>query len=87
VARDGKLKSTNTDVEGPSSLDQAAWLEQADRTAVVLGPGGTARAVVFGLVERSRDDHVVNHATTGDWSSAVRPSIKPAQWWTRLLAR
>ena len=51
---DGKtLRSTNTDVEGfISNLDAGApgW----DRTedALVLGAGGSSRAVVFGLVER-----------------------------------
>jgi shikimate dehydrogenase len=47
------LRSTNTDVEGfIGNLDAAApgW----DRTedALVLGAGGSSRAVVFGLVER-----------------------------------
>jgi len=47
------LRSTNTDVEGfISNLDASApgW----DRTphAVVLGAGGSSRAVVFGLLER-----------------------------------
>lgn len=47
------LRSTNTDVEGfISNLDVAApgWDRTGD--ALVLGAGGAARAVVFGLVER-----------------------------------
>ena len=49
----GELRSTNTDVEGfINNLDASApgW----DRTgeALVLGAGGSSRAVVFGLLER-----------------------------------
>ena len=49
----GVLRSTNTDVEGfLANLDAAApgWDRAAD--ALVLGAGGSARAVVFGLIER-----------------------------------
>jgi len=58
----GILRATNTDVEGfISNLDAAApgW-DHTDR-AVVLGSGGSARAVVFGLLERGIGRvHVVN---------------------------
>jgi shikimate dehydrogenase len=50
---DGELCSTNTDVEGfINNLDAAApgWDKASD--ALVLGAGGSARAVVFGLIER-----------------------------------
>jgi shikimate dehydrogenase len=49
----GELCSTNTDVEGfVNNLDACAagWDTAAD--ALVLGAGGAARAVVFGLIER-----------------------------------
>ncbi|CAN5131089.1 shikimate dehydrogenase [soil metagenome] len=49
----GTLRSTNTDIEGfIDNLDHAApeW-DNAD-DALVLGAGGAARAVVFGLLER-----------------------------------
>lgn len=49
----GTLRSTNTDVEGfIDNLDHCApeW-DQAD-DALVLGAGGSSRAVVFGLLER-----------------------------------
>jgi shikimate dehydrogenase len=51
---DGLLRSTNTDAEGfIANLDAAApgW-DAGIETALVLGAGGSARAVVFGLVER-----------------------------------
>lgn len=50
---DGELRSTNTDVEGfIGNLDASApgW-DSAD-DVLVLGAGGSARAVIFGLIER-----------------------------------
>ncbi|ABE61956.1 shikimate dehydrogenase [Nitrobacter hamburgensis X14] len=60
---DGKtLRSTNTDVEGfIGNLDAAApgWDRTGD--ALVLGAGGSSRAVVFGLIERGiKRIHLVN---------------------------
>lgn len=51
---DGVLRSTNTDVEGfLASLDQArAGWENNTKRAVVIGAGGAARAILFGLIER-----------------------------------
>ncbi len=49
----GELRSTNTDVEGfINNLDACAagWDEAGE--VLVLGAGGSARAVVFGLLER-----------------------------------
>ena len=49
----GELRSTNTDVEGfIHNLDASApgWDRATD--ALVLGAGGSSRAVVFGLIER-----------------------------------
>jgi shikimate dehydrogenase len=51
---DDTLRSTNTDVEGfLANLDVAApgW-DRGLETAVVLGAGGGARAVVFSLLQR-----------------------------------
>jgi shikimate dehydrogenase len=53
----GVLRATNTDVEGfLANLDAAApgW-ECALQTALVLGAGGAARAVVFALIERGTE--------------------------------
>jgi len=50
----GRLRSTNTDVEGfIANLDATAsgW-DRSPGSALVLGSGGAARAVVFGLLER-----------------------------------
>ncbi len=66
------LRSTNTDVEGfMANLDAAApgWDQTGD--AVVLGAGGSARAVVFGLRERGiARIHVVNR--TAERAQALR---------------
>ena len=51
---DGKLRSTNTDVEGfLANLDAVdARMGSRPATAVVLGAGGGARAVIFALIAR-----------------------------------
>src|SRR5215218_10239072 len=69
----GKLRSTNTDVEGfINNLDAAVphWNRDADE-AVVLGAGGSSRAIVYGLIERGfKTIHVVNR--TLDRAEALR---------------
>jgi len=50
---DGALRSTNTDVEGfINNLDAAAPGWDSAEDALVIGAGGSSRAVVFGLIER-----------------------------------
>src|SRR2546423_1813009 len=60
-----ELRSTNTDVEGfINNLDACApgWDEASD--ALVLGAGGSARAVLFGLIERGvKRVHLVNRTS------------------------
>jgi shikimate dehydrogenase len=84
--RDGDiLRSTNTDVEGfLANLDAAApgWELGLD-SAVVLGAGGSARAVVFGLIERGVSRiHVVNRSL--ERARALRQrfgaAVTPAGW-------
>jgi shikimate dehydrogenase len=49
----GELRSTNTDIEGfVDNLDACANGWDATGDALVLGAGGSSRAVVFGLIER-----------------------------------
>ena len=62
---DGILRSTNTDVEGfLDNLDACAphWDRDLSK-AVVLGAGGAARAVVYGLVARGVERIVVVNRT------------------------
>jgi len=82
--QDGELRSTNTDVEGfISNLDACTpgWDQATD--ALVLGAGGSARAVVFGLVERGiKRVHLVNRTLERARALADQfgPSVHPAAW-------
>ena len=84
--RDGDtLRSTNTDVEGfLGNLDAAApgW-DRGLPNAVVLGAGGSARAVVFGLIERGvARIHLVNRTLDRAQALAQRfgAAVMPARW-------
>jgi shikimate dehydrogenase len=78
---EGELRSTNTDVEGfTNNLDACApgWDKATD--ALVLGAGGSSRAVLFGLIERGiRRVHLVNrtiaraHALADQFGASVLP--------------
>ena len=84
--RDGDaLRSTNTDVEGfLGNLDAAApgW-DRGLQDAVVLGSGGSARAVLFGLIERGvKRIHLVNRTRDRAQALAQRfgAAVVPAPW-------
>ena len=82
---DDVLRSTNTDVEGfVASLDAGVsdWAKDVE-SAVVLGAGGAARAIVFGLIERGVPNiHVVNRSL--DRATAMRERfgnrVVPSRW-------
>jgi shikimate dehydrogenase len=80
----GQLKSTNTDVEGfLANLDAAAPDWGKTEAALVLGAGGSARAIVFGLIERGFGRiHVANR--TIERARALREkfgaAVLPAAW-------
>ena len=79
------LRSTNTDVEGfLANLDQMApgW-DRGLETAIVLGAGGAARAIVFGLLSRGvKTVRVVNRTVAR--AEALRErfgkQVKPTTW-------
>ena len=82
---DGRLKSTNTDVEGfIGNLDAAVpgW-DKGLETALVLGAGGAARAVVFGLIARGVKRIYLANRTAGR-AEAFRErfgtAIQPLRW-------
>jgi shikimate dehydrogenase len=91
---DGELHSTNTDVEGfTANLDASVpgWDEGTDE-AIVLGAGGSARAIVYGLIERGfAKINVVNR--TPERAEALRDrfgaAVQIAHWSAvpHLLAR
>ncbi|MGY3606711.1 MULTISPECIES: shikimate dehydrogenase [unclassified Bradyrhizobium] len=80
----GELRSTNTDVEGfVNNLDASApgW-DQATE-ALVLGAGGSARAVVFGLLDRGMTRiHLVNRSIERARALADQfgSRVEPAGW-------
>jgi shikimate dehydrogenase len=82
--RDGELCSTNTDVEGfINNLDASAPGWDRAGEALVLGAGGSARGVVFGLIERGiKTVHLANR--TVDRASALAETfgagVQPVGW-------
>ena len=80
----GELRSTNTDVEGfIHNLDAAAPGWDGAGQALVLGAGGSSRAVVFGLIERGfKRVHLANR--TIDRARALADqfgaSVHPVAW-------
>lgn len=76
----GELRSTNTDVEGfIANLDASApgWDKTED--VLVLGAGGSARAVVFGLIERGiKRVHLANR-------TSARAEMLAAQFGKKVL--
>ncbi|MCO5130630.1 MAG: shikimate dehydrogenase [Xanthobacteraceae bacterium] len=78
------LRATNTDIEGfINNLDACAPGWDACAEAVVLGAGGSARAVVFGLLERGVGPvHLVNR--TADRARALADQfgarVAPRGW-------
>jgi shikimate dehydrogenase len=78
------LRSTNTDVEGfIANLDAAASGWDAARDALVLGAGGSARAVIFGLLERGiARVHLANRTMARAQALAERfgAQVVPLPW-------
>jgi shikimate dehydrogenase len=80
----GELHSTNTDIEGfIGNLDAAAagWDQTGD--ALVLGAGGSSRAVVFGLRERGiKRVHLANRSPDRARALADRfgETVQPIPW-------
>ena len=81
---DGELRSTNTDVEGfINNLDACApgWDKAED--ALVLGAGGSSRAVLFGLIERGiKRVHLANRTEERARALADQfgPRVLPVAW-------
>src|SRR5260221_12772372 len=82
----GELRSTNTDIEGfINNLDACApgWDSASD--ALVLGAGGSSRAVVFGLLERGiKRVHLANRtiARARALADQFGANVDPVAWET-----
>lgn len=80
----GKLCSTNTDVEGfINNLDASAPGWDAAEDVLVLGAGGSSRAVIFGLIERGiKRVHLANRTTSRTQLLADQfgAKVQPLAW-------
>jgi shikimate dehydrogenase len=80
----GELRSTNTDIEGfINNLDACAPGASTVADAVVLGAGGSSRAVVFGLIECGvKHVHLVNRSIDRAQALADQfgASVHPVTW-------
>ncbi|MDB5625032.1 MAG: shikimate 5-dehydrogenase [Tardiphaga sp.] len=79
-----RLHATNTDVEGfIGNLDAAAPGWDSGTEALVLGAGGSSRAVVFGLLERGiARIHLANRSITRAQAIAAQfgDRVMPMAW-------
>src|SRR6202041_4185014 len=80
----GELRSTNSDIEGfVDNLDACAKGWDATRDALVLGAGGSSRAVVYGLIERGiKRVHLANRTIERARALADQfgPAVHPVAW-------
>ena len=80
----GELRSTNTDIEGfINNLDACAQGWDRVDDALVLGAGGSARAVVFGLIERGvKRVHLANRTVERARALADQfgANLHPVSW-------
>ncbi|MGQ0682207.1 shikimate dehydrogenase [Bradyrhizobium sp.] len=80
----GELCSTNTDVEGfVDNLAASAPGWDKAKEALVLGAGGAARAIVFGLIKRGIETvHVANRTIARAQALAEQfgARVQPASW-------
>ena len=80
----GELRSTNTDIEGfIDNLDACAPGWDAATDALVLGAGGSSRAVVFGLIERGiKRVHLANRtaARARTLADQFGARVDPVAW-------
>ena len=92
VGPDGRIRGDNTDAPGfCAHLDHslgAAWPDRAGGTALVIGAGGAARAIVVGLAERGlRRVWVANRtAARAEAVAALAPGVGAALAWDDLPA-
>ncbi|MCJ2118294.1 shikimate dehydrogenase [Methylobacterium sp. J-001] len=90
VESDGRIRGDNTDAPGfCAHLDHslgAGWPERAGGTALVLGAGGAARAIVVGLAENGLSRILIANRTRAraETLAALAPGIAAALAWDDL---
>lgn len=86
VGPDGRVEGDNTDAYGFVAHCEAGlgpgWLDRHGGTALVLGAGGAARAVVVGLLDRGFERVVVANRgrARAEALAALDPRIAVADW-------
>ncbi len=58
VEEDGLLRGTNTDWSGFADDLKGVGMSAENRQAIVLGAGGSARAIVYALIQQKADIHI-----------------------------
>lgn len=89
VQPDGTLEGRNTDAFGfLAALEQDAPQWQADRPAVVLGAGGSARAVIVALIDAGLTEiRVINRTRAkAEALQELGPSVRVIEWDKRSVA-
>jgi len=89
VQPDGTLEGRNTDAFGfLAALEQDAPQWQADRPAVVLGAGGSARAVIVALIDAGLTEiRVINRTRAkAEALQELGPSVRVIEWDKRSAA-
>ncbi len=89
VAADGTLEGRNTDAFGfLAALQQDAPSWQAERPAVVLGAGGSARAVVVALIDAGVTEIRIANRTRGKAEALtdLGPAVRVIDWEKRATA-
>ncbi|HEV7438366.1 MAG TPA: shikimate dehydrogenase [Methylobacterium sp.] len=90
VGADGRIRGDNTDAPGfIAHLDQslgAGWPDTTGGTALILGAGGAARAIVVGLAERGVSRILIANRTRAraEALAALEPGLARAVAWADL---
>lgn len=84
VFENGRTHAMNTDVAGfLASLDEAGAGGVAGARVTVLGAGGAARAIVYGLLSRDVSEIFLVNRTTANAQTLAAffgPRVKPVAW-------
>ncbi len=84
IVQDGGIHALNTDVSGfIASLSAEGVTDLAGRRVVVLGAGGAARAVIYGLLSQGVREVVVVNRTLGNAEALAAffgPRVRASGW-------
>lgn len=85
VVKEGKLFGTNTDAFGfiENVRQQAFGVDFAHRPCVVLGAGGAARAIIYGLIEAGAQKIILTNRTmekAQEVASLNKDIVEVADW-------